>query len=251
MHEKSVGVMELTGERTMPGAPTESYWFARHQVVYRWVAGRYAVGQICGDIGSGEGFGTQLLMDAGARSVFGVELDENASVHSAINYPVSNFIRANVVALPIATHSTDLIVSLQVIEHIWDVHTYLQEMHRVLRTGGILVISTPNRPVFSPGLARKGTPLNPFHVEEFDAEQIQQQLTACEFAEITMLGLHHGARITTWERINGPIVDAMVVAATTSNWPDGLLDFVTTITAADFVVGDPPDAQDLIAIGVK
>ncbi len=251
MRETPVGPMELTGERTMPGVPTESYWFARHQVVYRWVAGRYAAGQICGDIGSGEGFGTQLLMAAGARSVFGIELDEGAVAHSAVAYPANSFIQANVVALPIATHSTDLIVSLQVIEHIWDVHSYLQELRRALRTGGTLVITTPNRPVFSPGLARRGTPLNPFHVEEFDAEQIQQQLTDCEFTNVTMRGLHHGARITAWERINGPIVDAMVVAATTSNWPPGLLDFVTTITAADFVVGDPPDAHDLIAIGIK
>lgn len=243
--------MDLTGERTIPGVPTESYWFARHEVVYRWAAERYALGRICGDIGSGEGFGTRLLLDAGAQSVFGIELDEGAASHSATTYSAANFIRANVVALPIAAQSTGLLTSLQVIEHIWDVAAYLQEMHRVLRLGGRLVVSTPNRPVFSPGLERKSPPLNPFHVEEFDEEQVKLQLSDCGFKEVTMHGLHHGARIADWEDINGPIVAAMITAGATNSWPSSLHEFVTTITANDFHIGDATDAHDLIAVGIK
>ena len=243
--------MELTGERTMPGVPTESYWFARHEVVYRWVAENYALDRICGDIGSGEGFGPQLLLSAGARSVFGIELDASAVSHSATTYPGSNFIRANVVALPIATKSTDIVVSLQVIEHLWNVETYLQEMHRVLRVGGFLVISTPNRPIFSPGLARKSSPVNPFHVEEFDAEQVHDRLTDCGFTQVTIRGLHHGERIAEWEHAHGPIVAAMVTAEQTNCWSPELIDFVSSVTSADFLFSDAPEAQDLIALGVK
>ena len=243
--------MDLTGERTIPGVPTESYWFARHEVVYRWAAERYAREQICGDIGSGEGFGTRLLLAAGAQSVFGIELDQAAVSHSATKYPHSSFMRANVVALPIATQSTDLVVSLQVIEHIWDVPTYVGEMRRILRSSGKLVVSTPNRPVFSPGLERKSPPLNPFHVEEFDEEQVKLQLSDCGFKNVTMRGLHHGARIIDWENINGPIVAAMITAGATDSWPASLHEFVTTITANDFHIGDATAAQDLIAVGIK
>ena len=243
--------MDLTGERTIPGVPTESYWFARHEIVYRWAAERYAREQICGDIGSGEGFGTRLLLAAGAQSVFGIELDQAAVSHSAIKYPNSSFLRANVVALPIVTQSTDLLTSLQVIEHIWDVAAYLKEMYRVLRLGGKLVVSTPNRPVFSPGLKRKSPPLNPFHVEEFDEEQVKLQLIDCGFKEVTMYGLHHGSRITDWENINGPIVAAMITAGATNSWPSSLHKFATTITAVDFHIGDATAAQDLIAVGIK
>ena len=243
--------MELTGERTIPGVPTESYWFARHEIVYRWVAERYALEQICGDIGSGEGFGTRLLLAAGAQSVFGIELDQDAVSHSATKYPNSSFLRANVVGLPIVTQSTDLLTSLQVIEHIWDVAAYLKEMHRVLRLGGKLVVSTPNRPVFSPGLERKSPPLNPFHVEEFDEDQVKLQLSDCGFKDVTMRGLHHGARITDWENINGPIVAAMITAGATNSWPSSLHEFVTTITANDFHIGEATAAQDLIAVGSK
>ncbi len=243
--------MELTGERTMPGVLTESYWFARHEAAYRWVAENYVFDRICGDIGSGEGFGPQLLLTAGARSVFGIELDEGAVSHSATTYPGSSFIRANVIALPIATQSTDLVVSLQVMEHIWDVKTYLQEMHRVLRTGGTLVIATPNRPVFSPGLARKSAPINPFHVEEFDAEQVHDRLTDCGFTKVTMRGLHHGERIADWEHVHGPIVAAMVTAGQPNRWPPELIDFVSSVTSADFLISGAAEAQDLIALGVK
>ncbi len=66
-----------------------------------------------------------------------------------------------------------------------------------------------------------------------------------------MRGLHHGARITDWENINGPIVAAMINAGATNSWPSSLHEFVTTITANDFHLGDANAAQDLIAVGIK
>ena len=66
-----------------------------------------------------------------------------------------------------------------------------------------------------------------------------------------MRGLHHGARITDWENINGPIVTTMITAGATNSWPSNLHKFVTTITANDFHLGDVTTSQDLIAVGIK
>jgi SAM-dependent methyltransferase len=45
-------------------------------------------------------------------------------------------------ALAAADASFDLVASFQVLEHVWDVATYLREARRVLKTGGWLLVST-------------------------------------------------------------------------------------------------------------
>jgi len=47
--------------------------------------------------------------------------------------------------LPIADASVDRVTSFEVLEHVRDERQALAEMHRVLRPGGQLVISVPNR----------------------------------------------------------------------------------------------------------
>ena len=44
--------------------------------------------------------------------------------------------------LEAADASADVVASFQVLEHIWDLDTYLGECHRVLKPGGMLLLST-------------------------------------------------------------------------------------------------------------
>lgn len=46
--------------------------------------------------------------------------------------------------LPFENGSFDVIVSLDVIEHLWNIKHYLNEIRRVLRYGGVLIITTQN-----------------------------------------------------------------------------------------------------------
>lgn len=235
--------LTLTGERTAPGWDHEQYWYARHEVVYRWLADR---SHDVADVGSGEGYGAHLLRTAGA-SVVALELDAMACDHARAVYPSVPIVRANAVALPLRTDAVDTAISLQTIEHLWDVHRYLGELFRIARRH--VVVSTPNRLTFSPGLERQARPTNPFHVEEFDAEQLVDLLA--EWGPVDVFGLHHGERIRMWESQHGDLVAQLVGAALHGVWPDHLLAFVTTITHADFVMqSNTHDALDLIAIGL-
>jgi SAM-dependent methyltransferase len=231
--------LPLTGERTVPGIRREQYWFARHEAVYRWLAPRCAGGTVL-EAGSGEGYGADLLRRAGA-AVVAVDYDAQAVAHGARTYPAVPHVRANLAALPVGR--VDAVVSLQVVEHLWDLRGFLAQVRRI---AGWTCLSTPNRLTFSPGLGRGEKPTNPFHVEEFDAAQLQDLMRDASFSRVEMFGLHHGPRLAARPTLIAEQIDA----ALRDHWPAELEDFVAGVTTADFVVrADDVDASlDLVVL---
>jgi SAM-dependent methyltransferase len=143
------------------------------------------------------------------------------------------------------------VASLQVVEHLWDQGRFLRECRRVLRPGGELTLSTPNRLTFSPG---RDTPLNPFHTRELSAAELADLLVEAGFVDVAVLGLHHGPRLRTLDAAHaGSLVAAQTEAALTGSWPAALLRDVASVTTADFALrpngpDHPVDASlDLVA----
>ena len=143
--------------------------------------------------------------------------------------------RANLVMLPVATATVDVVVSLQVIEHLWEQERFLAECRRVLRPGGTLIVSTPNRLTFSPG---RDTPLNPFHTRELTGAELAGLVTDAGFAAVEVAGLHHGPRLRGLDAEHGgSIVDAQTaVVLGDGTWPERLLTAVASVTTADFAL---------------
>ena len=240
----------LTGERTLPGIWHENYWFRRHEAAYAWVAQRVARARVL-EAGCGEGYGAGLLVAAGAAQVVGVDYDAATAGHVREAYPQVPVLRGNLVALPLAGESFDVVVSLQTVEHLWDQALFVAECVRVLRRGGLLVLSTPNRLTFSPDVPRGAKPLNPFHVNELDqAELVDLVAGACLVDE--SLGLHHSDRINQWQLHNGSIVAAQL-AAPHERWSAELMELVKSLQVNDFVVNDHDveDSLDLVVVGRK
>jgi SAM-dependent methyltransferase len=248
--------LPLTGERTVPGVPDETYWFERHVVAYRWAADRLAtIPSATGaaptvlDAGCGEGYGLALLAAALAGpggTVIGVEGDPAVAEHARLRYappggPV-RVVTADLAALPLADASVDLAVSLQVVEHLHDVAAALTELRRVLRPGGTLVITTPNRLTFSPGRA---TPLNPFHVREFTADELAAALDAAGFTDAHLAGVHHGTRLRSVAAEHGADVAMTLMTTAPDAWPAWIAALVPTVTADDFLVDDRHVAASL------
>jgi SAM-dependent methyltransferase len=242
--------LPLTGERTVPGVPEENYWFRRHEAVYAALRDRCA-GAVVLEAGCGEGYGADLLAGV-AAAVLALDYDPVTAAHVARRYPRVGVARANLVALPVRDGGCDAVVSLQVIEHLWEQERFLRECRRVLRPGGALLISTPNRLTFSPG---RDTPLNPFHTRELAAAELAELVTDAGFAGVEVLGLHHGPRLHELDAAHGgSVVDAQVeVALTGGVWPEALLHDVTKVTVQDFELHQKNlnESLDLVALAVR
>ena len=243
--------LPLTGERTIPGLAEENYWFRRHEVVYERLADRCA-GRDVLEAGCGEGYGADLIADV-ARRVIGLDYDESAVAHVKARYPRVEMLHGNLAALPLPDAAVDVVVNFQVIEHLWDQGQFVAECLRVLRPGGVLLMSTPNRITFSPG---RDTPINPFHTRELNAAELTELLTGEGFLVESMPGVFHGTGLAELDaRHGGSIIDAQIARALAdAPWPAELLADVASVTTEDFDLTaerDIDESLDLVAIAVR
>ena len=120
------------------------WWYrARRALVADLLAGRLAPGARVIDVGCGTGDNLPALEAAAGRTVVGVELSPYAirraprSADGAVRVGVS---RAE--QLPFSAGCADLVTSMDVIEHLDD-DAALAEYHRVLRPGGLVLLTVP------------------------------------------------------------------------------------------------------------
>lgn len=245
---EALDTLPLTGERTVPGIPEENYWFRRHEAAYEF-AGDLVSGTVL-EVGCGEGYGTALLAPR-TGLIIGVDYDELTVAHAVRTYPDPRFVRGNLAALPVRDSSIRAVVTLQVIEHVWNHAEFIGECVRVLRPEGFLLVTTPNRLTFSPGL---DAPINPFHTVEFTAAELAELLARSGVEVTRTLGLHASERLRELDAVHGgSFVDAQV-GTPPQEWTDRLRADVESITTADFEIlgSDQRDIDaslDLIVIG--
>ena len=226
-HGMSRPALSLTGERTLPGIWHENYWLRRHQAAYDVFAPMCAGARVL-DAGCGEGYGAARLSAAGARVVVGIDLDTPTLGHVRATYPAVAAVRANLVLLPCADASLDVVVSAQTIEHLWDQDRFVRECARVLRAGGLLLMSTPNRLTFPPG--------NVFHSRELDVRDLVD-LVRPHLDIVRVAGVGHGPRLRDWADRHGDVVAAALATAPAA-WSEELSALVRSVTVDDFTVSD-------------
>jgi SAM-dependent methyltransferase len=248
--EPVVDPLPLTGERTVPGIAEENYWFRRHEAAYLMLRD-YCHDAVVLEAGCGEGYGADLLA-RDARLVVGLDYDHLTATHVAKAYPRVRAVRGNLAGLPIRESTVDVVANLQVIEHLWDQAGFLRECHRVLRPGGRLLVTTPNRITFSPG---RDTPLNPFHTRELAPAELDSLLVEAGFTVEFLGGLGHGQRLAELDAaFGGSLIDAQVrVAVAGTPWPEDLRAAVAGVTACDFIVSaaDLESSLDIVAVAAR
>lgn len=164
MADSTHTVIPFTGERMIPeSAPMTTYW----SHVYRYkFACTLVHGKAVLDVACGEGYGASGLRAAGAKSVLAIDVSPEACCLARSRYSLS-VACGSAEELPLADGTLDVVVSFETIEHLTDPARFVSECARVLKPGGLLIISSPNRPVYRLWHSE----LNPYHVSELDESQ--------------------------------------------------------------------------------
>ncbi len=180
-------MLEFTGERVVPGQVDVDLW-NEHLARYLFAA-RHARRRRVLDIGCGAGYGSAELAHT-ATAVTGVDISPEAVAlaQSSYNAPNLKFIAASATSIPFPDASFDLITCFEVIEHIHDWPSLLNEARRLLTPGGQFIVSTPNKSYYAESRAQIGP--NPFHVHEFEYEEFTAALGST-FASVTLYVQNH------------------------------------------------------------
>jgi 2-polyprenyl-3-methyl-5-hydroxy-6-metoxy-1,4-benzoquinol methylase len=158
-------------ERIAPGFfPT--HMEAEHLARYRWAASAVR-GRTVLDVACGTGYGSAMLLQAGARSVWSVDVSAAALEFALAEYAGPRYVRADLFGLPLRAASVDVVVSLETIEHVHDGRRFLVDLRAILRPGGVLCLSSPNVAMTD------GT--NPYHLHEMDLDEVSRLLRASGF----------------------------------------------------------------------
>jgi SAM-dependent methyltransferase len=97
------------------------------------------------DIGCGDGSATELVRQLGAgHTVIGIDWSARALARARARGLLVVQGSAGPSGLPLPDASTDVVIMSELIEHLVDTDAAAEEARRVLRPGGVLLLSTPN-----------------------------------------------------------------------------------------------------------
>jgi ubiquinone/menaquinone biosynthesis C-methylase UbiE len=156
-----------TGERL------ETFVYTRDAIehLHRYaIVNDYISDKVILDIASGEGYGSNLMSE-NAAFVFGVDIDKNTIEEARFKYKKDNleFRIGSATEIPIESNSIDVVVSFETLEH-HDKHDEMMlEIKRVLKSNGVLIISTPDRLYYSDARDFK----NEFHIKELYKQEFE------------------------------------------------------------------------------
>lgn len=174
--------LSFTGERFIPGPDGEICYEHWHRYM---VASRFCAGLSVLDVACGEGYGADLLADV-AGTVTGVDISHEAIAHAQNRYRDKGnltFMQGSCEKIPLPDNSIDVAVSFETIEHLELQEQFLKELKRVLKPAGLLLMSSPNKRLYSDARDYH----NEFHVREMYRDEFEQ-LLQLDFPHIHWLG---------------------------------------------------------------
>lgn len=160
--------MQSNGERLICNQNMSWELFLQHVGRYLF-ASPYVSGKIVLDAACGSGFGLEILSRKATKAV-GIDNSWETIQYCKSRHKKTNlyFVQMDCNSLAFPASYFDIIISFETLEHLQDTDLFLQELGRILKKGGLLIMSTPNRENFS--LYSKRIK-NPFHVKEFSADE--------------------------------------------------------------------------------
>ncbi len=185
-----------SAERVSAKDLSDNYVFQRSQLAY-YRAAEIVSGKVL-EIGTGNGYGIAIVSPH-TQGYMTVDKFEPASELS--DYDNVEYVKLTVPPFTgIASGSFDYVITFQVIEHIDEDLEFIREVERVLRPGGRLVITTPNRKM---SLTR-----NPWHVREYTVDQFKN-LISSRLNIVEALGVFGNDKVMSYYEKNRRAVESV------------------------------------------
>lgn len=186
---------EIASDKLVSDNPIHQRLLKAYIAAQPWVQGDLL------EVGCGEGRGVETLLPL-AQSYLGLDKIAEVIESLQLKFPGIEFRQAVIPPFEgIEDNSFDTIVSFQVIEHIPNDRLFLQEIYRVLRPGGIAIISTPN---INHTLSR-----NPWHEREYKPQQLID-LCAEIFDEVEAKGIGGNDKVWAYHQANRASVNKIM-----------------------------------------
>ena len=182
-------MIEKTAERLYHKDIANNFVFQRSALAYVEAANR-----ISGDVlelGTGQGYGIEIVAPKADQYVTldKFKPDDDTLDHANVKFKQMTFPPLS----GISDASFDYVITFQVIEHIVPDHEFVAEAARVLRPGGQLILTTPNKKM---SLTR-----NPWHIREYTVQELKN-LLLMSFANVDALGVFGNDKITAYYKKN-------------------------------------------------
>ena len=180
----------MSFERIEPDTPEWEAYYANHIQRYQFAAKELLARQPRNvlDAACGVGYGSHYLAKQGIDRVTAVDRDAHALQIAAQRFAHSGitFLQDDCHTLAKAAERGPFaaIVSFETLEHLPKPVDFLASCHSVLEPGGVLIMSTPNRPVSS----ADGPVAWHFHEQEYTAPEFVDLLTKAGFRELRLFG---------------------------------------------------------------
>lgn len=173
-----------TAERVAHHDPSDHVIYQRSLLAYQEAAKRIH-GKVL-EIGTGSGYGLALIAEQTDELVTIDKYKASFDLPDHLTDKIQ-FIQMNVPPLTgIPDKEFDCVITFQVIEHIDQDEDFVSEIHRVLKDGGKLIVTTPN--------ANMSLTRNPWHVREYTAQQLKTLLRR-KFQSIETLGVFGHSKV--------------------------------------------------------
>lgn len=180
-HRKPINSMKIlqTAERVSQVDHSDNYVFQRSLLAYLEAA-RLVSGKVL-EIGTGSGYGVSIIAPHASEFVTIDKYQTGIPTETSTNAEHVKFLQMTVPPLEgIPSDTFDYVITFQVIEHIQRDDIFLQEIKRVLKSNGKIIVTTPNKKM---SLTR-----NPWHVREYTVHELEQLLLTY-FQNVQPLGV--------------------------------------------------------------
>ena len=137
--------------------------------------------------GCGTGYEVNYLAQrTHCRKITGIDISKKAIDHAISNSKYDNIeYRCQDSLSPIFPPEIfDIVISLEVLEHLEHQRDYISEQGRILKRGGLLALSTPNRMVFNAGYPKSR---NKTHINELNLSELKKLLDM-DFNDVETFG---------------------------------------------------------------